>query len=183
MSRPEPGPSWSVPIRLSEIARLAQPLKLEPDAAARARIAKALDLVELPRFTAEVRLKPWLDGVELDARWSAEVVYRCGVTVEPFDAALSDRFTVRAVPPSSPHARPPEETDVIEIDLDADDPPDVLETESIDVAAYLIEHLALELDPFPRKPGAVFEPPPPENPESPFAVLRRLRPADEDDKG
>jgi hypothetical protein len=40
----------------------------------------------------------------------------------------------------------------------------------------LVEHLALDLDPFPRKPGAVFEPPPPEGPESPFAVLRVLKP-------
>jgi len=183
MSRPAPGPPWSVPIRLSEIVRLAQPLMLEPNADERARIAKALGLVELTRFSAEVRLTPWLDGVELDGRWSADVVYRCGVTVEPFEAALKDRFNVRAVPPSSPQARPPEETDVIEVDLDADDPPDILEAETIDVAAYLIEHLALELDPFPRKPGAVFEPPPPENPESPFAILSRLKPAGGDGEG
>lgn len=182
MSRHEPAPPWSHPVRLNEIGRLTQPLTMAPDAATRARIAAALDLVDLPQFSAEVRLRPWMDGVELDASWSAEVVYRCGVTVEPFDAALRDRFTLRAVPPDSPHARPEEETDEIEIDLDADDPPDVLEADAIDVGAYLVEHLALELDPFPRKPGAVFEPPPPESPESPFAVLRRLKPAGEDDK-
>lgn len=176
-------PPWSAPVRLNEIARLAQPVKLAPDAEARARIAKALDLVDLPRLEGEVRLRPWMDGVELEGEWNADVVYRCGVTVEPFDAALSGRFSVRAVPPDSPHARLAEEADEIEIDLDADDPPDVLEGEAVDLGAYLVEHLALELDPFPRKPGAVFEPPPPENPESPFAVLRRLKPEGQDDKG
>jgi hypothetical protein len=180
VSAREPAPLWTHRIRLVEIGRLAQPLALEPDAQARARIAAALDLVELPRFTAEVRLRPWMDGVEMEATWSAEVVYRCGLSLEPFEAALDDRFTVRAVPAGSPHARPAEEADEIEVDLDADDPPDVLEGDAVDVGAYLVEHLALELDPFPRKPGAVFEPPPAETPESPFAVLRRLKPPEDD---
>lgn len=174
---------WSSSVRLNEIVRLSQPVRLAPDAEARARIAKALDLVDLPRLEAEVRLRPWTDGVELEADWSADVVYRCGVTVEPFEAALRGRFSVRAVPPGSPLARAAEETDEIEVDLDADDPPDVLDGEAVDLGAYLVEHLALELDPFPRKPGAVFEPPPPETPESPFAVLRRLKPEGGDDRG
>jgi uncharacterized metal-binding protein YceD (DUF177 family) len=63
------------------------------------------------------------------------------------------------------------------VDPEADDPPDVLEDDVIDVAAYLVEHLALEIDPFPRKPGAEFEPPPEERPTSPFAVLQGLKDA------
>jgi len=51
----------------------------------------------------------------------------------------------------------------------------VLENDSIDLAAYVVEHLSLELDPFPRKPGAVFEPPAEEGSASPFAVLRKLK--------
>jgi hypothetical protein len=182
MSRPEPPPPWSVPLRLAEVGRLPQPMRLEPDAAARTRIAAALDLVDLPAFAAEVRLRPWLDGVELEASWKADVVYRCGVTVDPFDEALKGRFSIRAVRHDSPHATPAEETDEIEIDLDADDPPDVLDNDILDVGAYLVEHLALELDPFPRKPGAVFEPPPVEGPESPFAVLRVLKSDKNDDE-
>jgi len=39
-----------------------------------------------------------------------------------------------------------------------------------------LEFLALALDPYPRKPGAVFaEPAPEEPPESPFAKLARLK--------
>ena len=173
MSRSD-APPWSHIVRLSEIGRIAQPVRLEPDAAARGKIAATLDLIELPRLSGEVRLTPWLDGVEIVGQWSAEVVYRCGITTDPFGAELNGRFTLRAVPPDSPQATPPEGE--IELDLESEDPPDVLEDERIDLGGYLIEHLALELDPFPRKPDAVFEPPPPEAPESPFAVLRRLRP-------
>jgi uncharacterized metal-binding protein YceD (DUF177 family) len=181
MSRRPEGAAWSHRVRLEEIGRLSQPIALTPDEAARARIARALDLVEVRRLEGEVRLAPWLDGVEADGRWSASVVYRCGLTLEPFDAELSGRFTVRAVPPDSPQAV--EAASDLELELEAEDPPDVLDGDSIDVAELLVEHLALELDPFPRKPGAVFEPPAPEEPESPFAVLRRLRPASDDDQG
>ncbi|HEX2802338.1 MAG TPA: DUF177 domain-containing protein, partial [Phenylobacterium sp.] len=34
--------------------------------------------------------------------------------------------------------------------------------------------LALEIDPFARKPGAAFDYSPPDEPESPFAVLKML---------
>lgn len=185
MSPRENGPAWSRIVRLSEVGRLDGPVVLAPDEAARARIAKALDLAELPVLEGELRLIQWLDGVEIQGRWDAKVVYRCGLTLEPFDADLEGRFTIRAVPSDSPLAvaADNDEGGDVELNLESEDPPDVLDGDDIDVGAYLVEHLALELDPFPRKPGAVFELPAPEEPESPFAVLRRLRPVDESDKG
>ena len=80
---------------------------------------------------------------------------------------------MRAVPEGSRHALPPEPE--LEIDIDADDPPDVLESDTIDLAAYVVEHLSLEIDPFPRRPGAVFEPQEPEVERSPFAALLKLK--------
>ena len=61
------------------------------------------------------------------------------------------------------------------MDLDAPDPPDVLTSDEIDLAGYLVEHLALDIDPFPRKPGAEFDYQPDVAEESPFAVLKRLK--------
>jgi hypothetical protein len=175
MSKPSDLP-WSVPVRLTEVGRGPELRRLAPDEAARARIAGHLGLVALPAFEAEVRLAPWHDGVEVRGAWTARVTYRCGVSLEPFDEALSGEFTVRGVPAASPLAAAPAPGVVVVLDLEADDPPDVLETDAVDVGALLVEHLSLELDPFPRKPGAVFEPPAPEGPESPFAVLGRLKP-------
>jgi uncharacterized metal-binding protein YceD (DUF177 family) len=51
----------------------------------------------------------------------------------------------------------------------------VLEDEGVDIAGYLVEHLALELDPYPRKPGVEWEAPPEEREASPFAVLQKLK--------
>lgn len=172
---------WSVPIRLGEILRIEQPLKLSPDEATRAAIAKSLDLVALPRFTAEVRLTQWLDGLELKGRWDADVTYRCGISLDAFDDSLEGDIAIRAVPATSPAAVQEDEGDAeTELTLDSVDPPDILDGDILDVGALLVEHLALELDPFPRKPGAVFEAPPAEDPPSPFAVLKMLKPgADE----
>ena len=164
---------WSLPIRLADVGRGPHTRRLEPDEATRARIAKSFDLVALPAFSAEVEVRPWQDGAEIHGRWRAKVTYACGISLDPFDADLEGAFTVRAVPPDSPLAAPPDPE--VELDLEAEDPPDVLDGETLDLGGYLVEHLALELDPFPRKPGVAFEPPPPENPDSPFAVLKRLK--------
>ena len=169
----EPPEPWPVKMRLHEVQRAAPQLRLDADPARRAAIARALDLVDLPRFEAEVEVKPWLDGAEVKARWSAEIVQPCGVSLEPCATALAGRVTGRAVPPESPAAVADDVE--VSIDPDAEDPPDVLEGDELDVGAYLVEHLALEVDPFPRKPGVEFEPPPPEQPASPFAVLQALK--------
>jgi len=169
------GPPWSVPLRLDEAARGPAVRRLAPDEAARKRIAESLGLAGLPAFEGEARVAPWRDGVEVEGRWTARVVYTCGITLEPFEQALEGEFAVRAVPPDSPLAVEPESGPEEELSLEAEDPPDVVQDGTIDLGAYLVEHLALELDPFPRKPGAVFEPPPAEAPESPFAVLRSLK--------
>ena len=163
---------WNRTIRLNEIGR-GLTLTLAPDGATRASLARQLDLKGLPAFSAEVTLKPWLDGVEVTGRFKAVVEQVCGLSLEPFEQPLEGVIEVRAVPPGSTMGAP--EGDEIELDPDAPDPPDVLDGDAIDVAAYVVEHLALEIDPFPRKPGASFDYMPPETEESPFSVLKKLK--------
>jgi hypothetical protein len=121
-----------------------------------------------------VRVEPWLDGAQIDADWQADLVQICGVTLDPLPSAPAGHFMVRVLPEGSAHAPSPEAE--VSLDPDADDPPDVLEDDEIDLAAYVVEHLALAIDPFPRKPGAEFEPPTDDADLSPFAVLRALKP-------
>ena len=172
----KPDLPWSETLRLSELKHGAVTRRLEPDDAVRARIARALDLDALPALTAELEAAAWLDGARLTGRWSAEVVQTCGVTLEPFTSALSGEIAVRAVPQDSPAAGAGDRD--VALDLDAEDPPDVLTEDRIDLAGYVVEHLALEVDPYPRKPGVEFEPPPAEPEASPFAVLKTLKPRD-----
>jgi hypothetical protein len=165
-------------VRLAEAARFAPaaPLhrRLVADAAVREAIAKALDLVSIERLEAELAFSGWFDGARIDGRWRADITQTCGVTLDDFPVALSGEFTVHVVPKGSPRAAA---TDLeVDLDVEAEDPPDEIEGDLIDVGGYVVEHLALEIDPFPRKPGAVFEPPPAEPEASPFAALGKLTP-------
>lgn len=166
--------SWEHPLKLHELAHGPVRLTLAPDAGARAAVAKRLGLVSLPVFTAQVTARPWLDGVELTGRFDGLVEQTCGVSLEPFEQPVAGEIEVRAVPAGSPHAATSEGGE-LELDPDAPDAPDVLDGDSIDVAAYVVEHLALELDPFPRKPGATFDYEAPREETSPFAALKQLK--------
>lgn len=167
--------SWDQAVRLREVARGPVTLTLTPDTHERAVIAKSLKLESLPAFTAEVTLRPWLDGATITGRFHAVVEQVCGVTLENFEQLVDGEIAVQVVPAGSPNA-PQAEGSEIEFDITAPDPPDVLAGDSIDVAAYLLEHLALEIDPFPRKPGATFDYAPSAEETSPFAALKALKP-------
>ncbi len=161
-------------IRLGEISRAGSHFDFKPDEAARASMARTLGLLALPAFEATLDINLWLDGAEIDGAWSGVVTQTCGVSLDDFDTPLSGRFVVHVVPIGSPNA--PDFGLEVDLDAEAADPPDVLESDRIDLAAYVIEHLGLEVDPFPRKPGVVFEPPEQAAVISPFASLRDLKP-------
>lgn len=162
---------FSEPVRLHQIgAGLSR--TLVADAAARARIARALDLASLDAFEADVRLEPAAGGWSLSGRLRAHLAQTCGVTLEPLPVEIDDAFSVALAEAGEPDA------DEIVITLD-DESPDQIEDGRVDLGQYAVEQLALRLDPFPRKPGAEFVQPPEPAEISPFAVLRKLRPDDE----
>jgi uncharacterized metal-binding protein YceD (DUF177 family) len=165
---------WSKPVLLHELGRGALTLTLEPDAAERAKVAKGLGLQSLPSLSARLTLKPWMDGVEITGRFEAVVEQICAVSLDAFEQPITGDIDLHAVPEGSPHA-PQAAGGEVDYDPEAPDPPDVLSGEAIDVAGYVVEHLALEIDPFARKPGVEFEYTPPDEEESPFAVLKKLQ--------
>jgi uncharacterized metal-binding protein YceD (DUF177 family) len=166
--------AWTTPVRLHALGKGTLSVRLEPDAAERATVAKALGLVSLPALTANLTLKPWMDGVEIGGRFDAVVEQVCAVSLDNFEQPLTGEIELRAVPAGSPQAPEPTGGE-IDYDPDAPDPPDVLEDDTLDLAAYVVEHLALEIDPFARKPGVAFDYTAEPEPESPFAVLRKLK--------
>lgn len=165
--------SWQKTVALHELARGPVELTLEPGEAERAAIGKRLGLKALKSLKAQVKLRPWLDGAEITGRIDAVVEQVCSLSLETFEQPLEGRIEVQVVPNGSPNA--PDEESEADYDPEAPEPPDVLEGDQIDIAEYVIEHLALEIDPFPRKPGAVFDYTPPEPESSPFAALKALK--------
>jgi uncharacterized metal-binding protein YceD (DUF177 family) len=168
--------AWREVITLAEAQRGPVRRELEADEAARGRIAKALGLDALLGLKAQLKVSPWLDGVQVDGRWQAQVRQTCGVTLEPFESDLDGEIRLRAVPEGSAALDGSGETGgELDLDPEGDDPPDVLADDKIDLGAYVVEDLSLAVDPFPRKPGVEFEAPEQKGAPSPFAVLAKLK--------
>ena len=164
-------PPWSFPIRLDQVGQ-GTARRLVATAEERARVADALVLASLDSLEAEVEVRPANKRDYLiEGRVTAALAQICGVTLEHLPTTIDARFSLRA----SEQVEEPQSAHDMEIGLETPDPPDPIEGGTIDLAAYAVEHLALELDPFPRKPGAEFEPPAAETEPSPFAVLAKLR--------
>ena len=165
---------FSEVVRINEIGAGLE-RHLVPDAEAVKRIVKALDLGSLSAFEADVKIAPARVGWTLTGRVVATLEQVCGITLEPLPVKVDERFSIDLVEAVEP------ETDEIELTLD-DDSPDVIEEGRIDLGQYAVEQLALQLDPFPRKPGAEFVQPEEPAEISPFAVLKAFKAKDEDGK-
>ena len=166
---------FSDPVRLNQIPG-GVTRTLEPDAAARTRIARALDLASLNAFVAEMSLKPANEGWRLSGRVRASAVQTCGLSLEPLPVEIDSPFSITL----SESVEPPTDEIVISVE---DDSPDLIEDGRIDLGQYAVEQLALCLDPFPRKPGAEFVQPEEPAEVSPFAVLRTLQPKTPPEQG
>jgi hypothetical protein len=97
----------------------------------------------------------------------------CVVTLEPMISLVDEDFTRLY------SVEAPDEGPEIIIEMDEDDVPDPVLDGQIDMGEAAAEHLALAMDPFPRAPGADFQPPAEPEPEpvtlpTPFAALASL---------
>lgn len=149
--------------------RSPTPFRLAPDAGRMAAIAAELGIDALSGLTFEGALHAeGGDGWALTGRLCARVTQPCVVTLKPVATRLDEKVERRY----SPHVAAPE-GDEIEM------PDDTLEPlgQFIDLAAAMIESLALALPEYPRAPGVEFAPSPPEpsaDTRRPFAGLDRL---------
>ena len=164
---------WGRPLDWPEVQHAEREVTLTADPNHLRVIARDLGLEDLAALRGELTLRSWLDGVAIEGCVVAEVTQLCGISLEPFVVAINEPIKVRVVPLGSPNAPTTDAAEVI-VDLESEDPPDEATSGVIDLAAYVVEALALALDPFPRKPGAVFSPPEDTGPVSPFAVLSTL---------
>jgi uncharacterized protein len=125
---------------------------IDADVQERTALARDLAIPAVERLHAELKVTPARGGARVRGHVSATVLQTCVVSLEPFETAIEEDIDVRfkrqaAVAPGA------------EIDLEAsgEDGPEPFEGDIIDVGALAAEHLALGLDPYPRKPGVAFE--------------------------
>lgn len=153
-------PLFSRPVRVEAIPREGLETRVEADAAERAALADFNGLPAIAAFAATFSLKHGAGGaIILHGALDAEVTQTCVVSLEPFDATISAPIDLRFAPPeeNTPRRGPAGEAE--EIDIGAEDEADPIIDGVIDLGAVASEFLTLNLDPYPRKSGVVFEPP------------------------
>ncbi len=141
------------------------------------KIASYLGLVGIRALKGEVNFARWRGKeIRVSGKLKADVTQSCVVTLDPVDAHVEGEFERRFLPDVEEQG-----TDVF-VDPEGDDPPEPLGRD-IDLGEILVEELALNLDPYPRKPGVAFETAqeasPPTARENPFAALAKLKPKPE----
>lgn len=177
-------PPFSSTYELEKLPEKGAQLTLKPTAAERNRIAAWLGIEALERLEAVVKLTRSASGRYLyRGHFDADLVQACVVTLEPVPAHLSEdierSFQIAPpVPRGVRRGRKNAAAAEIQIVDPDDNAPEMLESPVIDIAAPLLEELSLSLDPYPRKAGVEFVQPeeaPAEAPDSPFAVLGKLK--------
>lgn len=197
-----PETKFSRPLAAVDVPEDGLELTISADASERAALAEADDLAALSRLEAKLKVtRAGRGGLRVAGELTADVRQTCVVTLEEFDARVVEPIDVSFAPEAAPAAPPPTERmsrrrreaepeeqkeprasrHIADLDEDA---PDRLVDGRIDLGAIVAEFLALALDPYPRKPGALFAPPEEKAPEekveeekppakvSPFAGLR-----------
>jgi uncharacterized protein len=166
--------SWSVPVVVADIAESGLRVTIEANEGERGEIARVTGLRDLPKLAAEFELTPIAgEQVRVVGRVNAVVGQTCVVTLEPLENTIEEPVSLLFVPPSAI----PERADQNPDDEPGEDPPEPIVSGRIDLAKLAVEFLILAIDPYPRKPGAVFEPvhTPPTPEDHPFAGLAALK--------
>ena len=164
---------WSVPVTVADIADEGKHVDLAADEAARAKIAAAAGLRTLPKLTASFDLQRQGDGVHVAGFVSGRAGQSCVVTLDLVESDVEETVDLDFAPASDEDAATAHTSSRKKQD---DDPPEPFYGGVIDLGAVATEFLILGLDPYPRAPGAAFEPlEEKETGSSPFAALESLK--------
>lgn len=175
-------PPWSHPIEVQKLPSNGLELTLTPDSEVRHALADWIGASEISDMVADLTMRrAGKSDVKVSAGIRAHITQACVVSLEPVesrvDVTIKRRFSPRGEQPwFSEIEKPDAEPEILSVD---DDPPTWYDGLTIDVGWFVSEELSLQVDPYPRKQGAVFQSAKSEETEekeaSPFAVLANLK--------
>jgi Large ribosomal RNA subunit accumulation protein YceD len=171
-------PLWHVPVAVEDVPETGQHFDLVADADVRGGVARAAGLRDLPRLAASFDVaRRGAHGLHVVGEVSATVGQTCVVTLEPLVNEIAEKVDLLFMPPpvSAPQAE--EGSEASDTARAITDEPEPLLDGRVDLGALATEFLLLGLDPYPRKPGAAFQPPPDAAADGggPFAALGSLK--------
>lgn len=172
--------SWSDLVIVAQIPETGLHRELEAGAAQREALARIAGVREVLWARAVFDLKRARnDEVQVRGTVSARVGQTCVVTLEPIESDIVEPLDLTFVPEDRLPQLAASIDDHVADEDDAPDPPEPIVNGMIDLGRLATDVLFLGIDPYPRKPGAVFEPPssPPDPQDHPFAALEALKKA------
>jgi uncharacterized metal-binding protein YceD (DUF177 family) len=169
---------WSVPVAVAQIPDTGLHRDIEAGPATREAMAEVGDLREILSASASLDVTPERGGrFHVAGRVLARVGQTCVVTLDPIENDIDEEIDLIFAPPE----QIPELSDLVddaaESSEEIPDPPEPIVNGIIDLGRVATDALFLALDPYPRRPDAVFEPPQvADDPEDhPFAALKALQ--------
>jgi hypothetical protein len=169
-------PCWHIPVRLDDVPETGLHLALLGNDEVRASLAAFVGLRDLSRLEAVIDVVREGHGLRATGRVRATAGQNCVITLEPVESEIDEAFNVRFVPAASAGTVDVGDADASGSAGDADESPEAMVDGTADVGAVATEFLLLGIDPYPRKPGAVFDRPSEGTVgDGPFAALAKLR--------
>jgi len=167
---------WRVPVAVEDVAEAGQHFALTADAEIRRAVARLAGLRDLPRLEANLTLtRHGAGGLHVKGLVSATVGQTCVVTLEPLVNEIEETVDLLFLPPADLPAQAGKAGSQKDGGEPRWDAPEPLIGGRVDLGAIATEFLLLGLDPYPRKPGAVFSAPQQGKPEpGAFAALASL---------
>lgn len=176
------------PFALDSLRDRAVRQKIDAGPAERAALAARFGILGIDRLHGELALRRVRAGnaVRVEGRLRADVTQACVVTLVPVLQTIDTDFAVVFVPPEDLKPIPVDEDGAVDIEAFAaeEDLEEALPEGPLDLGELLAQELAVALEPYPRAPGASFQPvwgeepaaepvaPPPEGKIRPFADLK-----------
>jgi uncharacterized metal-binding protein YceD (DUF177 family) len=141
----EPRVEFPRPLLVARVPKLGSHEKLKADAKECERLAKRLGVVVVHEVKAELKVRPWRGGgFKVAGLATIDLEQTSVISLEDFRQSLEfevERYFLPSI------GDPDEELDI-----------DVIDNGEIDLGEVVAETIALELDPYPRKPGEAFAP-------------------------
>lgn len=173
--KPDP---WRVPVAVEKIPETGLHRDLEADQATREAVADVGGLREVLSVQASLDVTPMRGGrFHVAGHVRARIGQTCVVTLDPMESDIDEPIDLIFAPPDQIPEMAALVDEAEETDEDTPDPPEPIENGIIDLGRLATDALYLGVNPYPRKPDAVFEPlveaPDPE--DHPFAALKALK--------
>ncbi len=169
---------WRVPITVAQIPDTGLHREIEADPAARAAMAEVAGLREVLAASASLDITPRGGGrLHVGGHVRARIGQTCVITLDPIENDINEPIDLIFAPPE----QIPELADLVDeaaaSDVEIPDPPEPIENGAIDLGRIATDALFLAIDPYPRRPGAVYEPPvaAADPDDHPFAALKSLK--------